>query len=106
MSKLEPRGLSPIVPAIINAFSYCFLGYIMLGQTTKGVLIGVAASIGFLLCFFPGVFIAVLGAIDAHRIATALEAGEEIDVNQYKQETLYKIMKLVHKEAIYIKESA
>ena len=43
----------------------------------------------------------ILGALDAHELATAVAAGEEVDENEYRVEILYKIASSVHKNAVY-----
>ena len=53
------------------------------------------------LCGIPGIFIAILGYIDVYQVADAVQQGMVVDENEYKQELLYKICKLVDKQAIY-----
>ena len=53
-----------------------------------------------------GWFIALLGVYDAFLVAGAIEKGQEVDENEYMFEILYKIMKVVHKDAVYKGDSA
>ena len=57
--------------------------------------------IGSCLCVFPGIVLAVLGLVDVYQVAVAVEAGEEVDENEYKMELLYKVVKLIHKDAVF-----
>ena len=47
----------------------------------------------------PGLVIGVLSIIDSYQTAERLQKGEEIGENEYTQPLLFKIMKLVDKEA-------
>ena len=101
MAKLENKNVNPIVAVVANWFVFGILGYILLGQTKKGLMVVVATLIGTLLCCLPGVVVAVLGLIDVYQTAEAVQKGEEVDENQYKQELLYKIVSKIHKEAVF-----
>lgn len=101
MAKLEKKGISPIVAVIANWFVFGFLGYFLLGQTKKALYICIAIFVGIILCFVPGIIISVLGLIDVYKVAEAVEKGQEVDENEYKMELLYKVAKMIHKEAVF-----
>lgn len=101
MAKLEKKGISPIVAVIANWFVFGVLGYFLLGQTKKALYVLIAGIVGSILCLVPGIIIAVLGLIDVYKIAEAVEKGEEVDENEYKMELLYKVAKIIHKEAVF-----
>ena len=72
------------------------------GQKTKCIKIIIAWLIGYVLCCLPGMVIAILSIVDAYKTAQKLKAGKEVDENEYSVELLYKIVKYVHKEAIFV----
>ena len=100
MATLENKDVNPVVALIANLF-LLIVGYVLIGQTNKGLKVLLAWLIGSLLCCLPGVFIAILGLIDVYQVATAIQKGEKIDEHEYKNEMLYKIVKMLHKDAIF-----
>ena len=100
MAKLENKGIDPILAAVANWFVLSILGYILIGQTQKGVNVLIAVLIGSCLCILPGTVIAILGIIDVYQIALAVKNGEEVDEHEYKNELLFKIVKMIDKNAI------
>lgn len=101
MANVENKRINPVVALIANWFVFGILGYILIGQTKKGVMVVIATIIGSVLCFLPGLLIAVLGLVDVFVTAQAIEKGLEIDENEYKNELLYKIVKIIHKDAVF-----
>lgn len=77
------------------------IGDIMIGQTSKGVMKLICSLVGLCLCCFPGVLVAVLSHVDLFLCASALQRGETLGENEYKQELLYKIVKVIDKTAVY-----
>ena len=103
MAILENKGKSPVVVALANFCCFGILGYILIGQSSKALLVFIATIV--LSLVGVGIIISILAIIDGYQVAEAIEKGEEIDENEYKLEILYTIMKIVHKDAIY-KEAA
>lgn len=101
MANVENKKISPVVALIANWFVFGILGYILIGQTKKGIMVVVATIIGSFLCFLPGMVIAILALVDVFLTAQAIEKGEEVDENEYKNELLFKIVKILHKDAIF-----
>ncbi len=102
MAKISKPGASPIAALLLSLF-VLQLGHVIInGQTKKWVMIFVAIIIGEVLCCLPGLLLAILSLIDSYKTAEKLQAGKEIDENEYSVELLYKIVKLIHKEAVYV----
>lgn len=100
MAKLENKGIDPVLAAVANWFVFSILGYILIGQTDKGVKVLLSVIIGLVCCWLPGVIIAILAIIDVYQCALAVKNEEEVDEHEYKNELLYKIVKMLDKEAI------
>ena len=43
----------------------------------------------------------ILGLIDSYTVAKAVEMGQQVGVNEYRVELLYKIMRFLDKTATY-----
>ncbi|PCJ59741.1 MAG: hypothetical protein COA79_10065 [Planctomycetota bacterium] len=106
MAKVENKNVSPVVALIANWFVFGILGYYMIGQTNKGIMVVVATMIGSILCVLPGMVIALLALMDVFQTAQAIEKGEDVDENEYKNGLLFKIVKIIHKDAIFNDGSA
>ena len=100
MAQLQNKNMNPAVALLLN-WLFPGLGHIMLGQKQKGIWIMAGSFIGVFLCCLPGLIIIILGYIDVYQVAVAVRQGAVVDENEYKQELLYKICKLVDKQAIY-----
>ena len=99
MATLENKGTSPIVAALANFCCFGVLGYILLGQTSKGIMVFVVTAV---LSFLGiGFIVAILALIDVYQVAEAIQNGEQIDENEYKFELLHSLMKIVHKDAVF-----
>ena len=57
--------------------------------------------IALLPLFGLGLLLGVLAAVDVYKVAEAVSKGEEIDEHEYKMEILYKIVKIIHKDAVF-----
>lgn len=101
MAALENKKIHPALALIANWFVFGILGYILIGQTKKSLFVLVAILIGYVLCVIPGVVIAILSLIDVYMVADAVQKGEQVDENEYKIELLYKICKILHKDAVF-----
>lgn len=99
MAAITKKDTSPIVALIANLCCFGILGYVLIGQTNKGLFTFIVA----LVLSFVGVgfIVSILGLIDVYQVAEAIQRGETIDENEYKLEILYKIMSIVDKNAIY-----
>jgi len=100
MAALENKNVNPVVAALATWF-IGFLGFMMLGQAKKGWLVLATVVIASMLCCIPGWIVAILATMDAYAVAKAVEAGETVDEHEYKTELLYKVCKILHKEAIF-----
>lgn len=100
MAKLENKGIDPILAAVANWFVFSILGYILIGQTDKGVKVLIAVIVGLVCCWLPGVVLAILATIDVYQCALAVKNEEEVDEHEYKNELLFKVVKMFDKEAI------
>jgi hypothetical protein len=47
----------------------------------------------------PGIVIGILSIVEAYKTAERLQKGEEIGINEYTLPLLFKIIKIVDKEA-------
>lgn len=52
-------------------------------------------------CCAPGVLIAILSHVDVYLCATALQRGDPLGEDEYKQELLYKTVKMIDTIAVY-----
>jgi len=99
MANLENKGVNPIVALLANFCCFGVLGYILLGQTSKAVMVFVVTAILSLLGV--GFIVAILALVDVYQVAEAIQKGESVDENEYKLEILHSIMKLIHKDAVF-----
>lgn len=100
MAVLEKKGVNPVVAVIANWFVLGILGYILLGQTSKSIKFLITGIIGSICCVIPGMIIGILGLVDVYQVAVAVENGEEVDEHEYKNALLFKICKIIDKDAI------
>ena len=99
MVKLEKKNIPPFVIAILNLFLGS-VGYFIIGQTKKGISVLILWLIGLISFGLPALIITVMAIIDGLNVATAVENGNDVGEHEYKFERLYKIAKLIHKEAV------
>ncbi len=75
---------SPLVAALLSLILFGGAGQIWLGQWQKGVLLIVLSA--FLLWITGGLwgwFLFIVGALDAHRIASKLKYGEAVGLMEW-----------------------
>ena len=101
MAKISKPDANPILAAVLAWFLFATGHWLINGQQRKWIMILVAQLIGSILCC-PGVILGVLSTIDAYKTAEKLKAGKEVDENEYSLELLFKIMKFIHKDAIFV----
>ena len=101
MAKLENKGTNPFVALLANFCCFGVLGYVLIGQTSKAVMVFVVTAV---LSFLGiGFIVALLALVDVYQVAEAIQKGEDVDENEYKLEILHSLMKLVHKDAVFKK---
>src|SRR4029079_11236630 len=99
---IQKPDANPIVAALLTWFVLGTGHWLINGQQRKWIMILVSSLIGSILCCLPGIVIGVLSIIDAYKTAEKLKSGKEIDENEYSVELLYKIVKFIHKDAIFV----
>lgn len=68
----------PILIMVLNLLVAGGLGYIMMGQKTKGIVAIVVWVVGIFLCGIPSFLVSALGAVDGYMQAQALQAGHPV----------------------------
>ena len=101
MAAIPNKNVNPILALLANLFCFSCLGLILLGQSSKALWSFLLTLIGSFLCGLPGLFMAVVSAIDAMQVAQAVQKGEQVDENEYKFKLAYSIAKILNKNAIY-----
>jgi len=99
MSTVSKPNANPIAAALLSFLIFSLGHLIINGQQSKWIYVLVLTFVGSLLCVLPGIIINILGAIDAYQTAERLKAGETIGENEYSNELLFKICKIVDKKA-------
>lgn len=98
-NKIKKPEANPVVALLLTWFIFN-LGHLLInGQQRKFIYTLIAIIVGYVLCVLPGVFLAILSIIDSYQTAARLQKGEEIGENEYTLPLLFKIMKIVDKEA-------
>jgi uncharacterized membrane protein YedE/YeeE len=90
---------NPVVALILTWFVFGLGHMIVNGQTNKWIWTLVMTLVGYVLCFIPGFIIGILSVIDAYQTAVRLKNGETIGQNEYSFPLLYKICKILDKNA-------
>jgi TM2 domain-containing membrane protein YozV len=75
------------------------MGALYNGQMSKWAVLVLIMWLGCMICALPGVFIWVLGIIDAYQTAQRLESGESLPENEYSLPLLYNIAKIIDQTA-------
>jgi len=101
MKQIQNRDVNPVVALLLNIFVLPGLGDMVIGQTNKGIMVLLCGLLGMCFCCIPGCVIIILSHIDVFLCASALQRGEILLENEYKQEFLYKIVKYIDKSAVY-----
>jgi hypothetical protein len=68
----------PILVMILNLIVAGGVGYIIMGQKTKGIVAIVIYLVGFIACGIPSGIVAILGAIDGYLQAQQLQQGHPV----------------------------
>jgi len=68
----------PIVVMILNLLVAGGVGYIIMGQKTKGIVAIVVWLVGLVACGIPSGLVAILGAIDGYLQAQQLQQGHPV----------------------------
>ncbi len=98
-NKISKPDANPVAAAILCWF-VLNLGHLVInGQQRKFMFTWIAMIIGTILCCVPGWLIGVLSAVEAYQTATRLKNGEEIGENEYTNELMFKVVRLIDKTA-------
>lgn len=99
MNQISKPDANPIVAALLTWFVFGIGHIVINGQTNKWMWTIIATFIGAILCFLPGMVIGILSVVDSYQTAERLKNGETIGENEYSQPLLYKICKILDKNA-------
>ena len=99
MGSIKKPGANPIAALLLTWFVFGLGHVIVNGQTTKWIFTMVATFIGFFLLCVPGLIVSILSVVDSYQTAVRLQKGETIGENEYSNVILYKICKIIHKDA-------
>lgn len=99
MSTIKKTDANPIAAALLT-WLLLNLGHLIInGQTNKWLYSLIAIFIGSCLCVLPGVVLFILSIIDSYQTADRLKNGEEIPEGEYSNVLLYKVCKILQKDA-------
>lgn len=99
MANRTKRSSNPTITALANFLVFGSLGYYLMGHNEKALKM-LIFTIVFYMIGGLGLIIAALAAIDGMEIAKAIKTGEEIGENEYKNEILFRIVKIIDKSAV------
>ena len=68
----------PILVLVLNLLVAGGVGYIIMGQKTKGIVAIVIWVVGLIACGIPSGIVALAGAIDGYMQAQQLQAGHPV----------------------------
>lgn len=103
MTTITKPGANPLVATLLTSF--CGLGHLIVnGQQRKWAITVVATFVGSLFCFFPGLIISTLSMVDAYQTAARLKSGQTIGENEYSNELLFKVCKVIDSSATFQKK--
>ena len=68
----------PILVMVLNLLVAGGVGYIIIGQKTKGIVAIVTWCVGLFLCGIPSFLVSALGAVDGYMQAQQLQAGHPV----------------------------
>jgi len=104
MAQIDPNTKPNPIVAVLGNFFCILLGYVLCGQTKKGIMVFAVSFLASIATFFVGglggMVVGILGLMDVHAVAVALNAGEAVDENEYKQELLHKLVSFIDKTAV------
>jgi hypothetical protein len=69
---------NPVLILILNLLVLGGVGYIIMGQKTKGIVAIVVWLVGLVMCGIPSMIVCVVGAIDGYLQAMQLQAGNPV----------------------------
>jgi len=69
---------NPVLILILNLLVLGGVGYIIMGQKTKGIVAIVVWLVGLVMCGIPSLIVCVVGAIDGYLQAMQLQAGTPV----------------------------
>lgn len=99
MATISKPDANPIL-ALVLTWLVLGTGHLIVnGQQKKWLMTLVATILGSCLCLLPGTIIGILSIVDSYMTASRLQAGEEIPEGEYSLPLLYKICKIIHKDA-------
>lgn len=99
MKTISKPDANPIAAALLTWF-VLGIGHIVInGQTNKWIWTLVATLIGSIFCVIPGIVIGILSVVDSYQTADRLQKGETIPEGEYSNVLLYKICKVLDKQA-------
>ena len=101
MAKISKKGANPIVALLLTWFVFGLGHLIVNGQQRKWIFSLIASLIGSILCCLPGMIIGILSVIEAYKTAQHLQAGEEIEENEYFFGPMYKVVSFIDKTAVF-----
>ena len=98
--KISKPDANPMVACLLCLILN--LGHLVINGQQKKWLISLIG------CIIPccGLVVLIFSMMDAYATAVKLKAGKEIDENEYSNAMLFKICKIVHKDAILVLPSA
>ena len=68
----------PIIVLVLNLLVAGGVGYIIMGQKTKGIVAIVIWFVGLIACGIPSGLVSILGAIDGYLQAQQLQQGHPV----------------------------
>ncbi len=100
MAKITKPDANPVLAAVLCLILN--LGHLVInGQQKKwGFTLLAILVLSCTICGGP--IVLILSILDAYKTAEKLKAGKEIDENEYSFKPLYSIMKIVHKDAVFV----
>lgn len=99
MSTISKPDANPVLAAVLTWLVFGTGHFFINGQQRKWLFTLVATLVGSILCFLPGIVIAILSIIDAYKTAERLHAGEAIPENEYSMPLLFKVISMIDKTA-------
>ena len=90
---------NPIVALLLTWFVLGLGHLIVNGQQRKWLYTLLAGIAGCCACLLPGIVIGIFSVVDAYQTAERLKNGETIPEDEYSFVPLFKIMRLIDKEA-------
>ena len=101
MAKISKPDANPVVALLLSLIFQ--LGHLVInGQQKKWLMCLLMWLLGHIACCVGGPIVAILGIIEAYKTAQKLQAGKEIDENEYSFKPMFKICKIIHKDAVLV----